>query len=200
MENFMIDLIKRKDFVNDIMDRLMNYHLQVSKKLVAMGIDIIFWGDDIGCEYGPIISPELWKEFLYPRYAYMVQEVRKINKDIKIAFHSDGYIEHAIDDFVEIGFDILNPLQTKVNNIEMIKRKYGKKLTFLGNVDTRYVLSNGSPEDVTNEVKNVIKTLAPGGGLILCTNHRIQATEKSLDNTIIYYWAAEKLRNYPIQF
>lgn len=199
MENFMVDLIKRKDFANELMDKLMEYHLAVSKKLVMMGIDIIFWGDDIGCEYGPLISPELWREFVKPRYAYMSQELKKINKDIKIAFHSDGYIEHALDDFIEIGFDIINPLQPKVNDVEMIKRKYGKKLTFWGNVDTRDVLSHGSSEDVINEVKNVIRILAPGGGLLLCTNHRAQATERALDNVITYYWALEKLRNYPIR-
>ena len=107
---------------------------------------------------------------------------------------------NVIPDFIEIGFDIINPLQPKVNNVEMIKRKYGKKLTFWANVDTRYVLSNGSPEDVINEIKKVIKILAPGGSLILCLNHRIQATERALDNTITYYWALEKLRDYPIKF
>jgi len=130
----------------------------------------------------------------------MVQEVKKINKNIKIAFHTDGYIEFALDDFIEIGFDIINPLQPKVNDVEMIKNKYGKKLTFWGNVDTRDVLSHGNAEDIINEVKNVIKVLAPGGGLILCTNHAIQSTERSLDNTILYYWAAKKLRDYPIKF
>ena len=82
----------------------------------------------------------------------------------------------------------------------MIKRKYGKKLTFWGNVDTRYVLSHGNAEEIVNEIKNVIRVLAPGGGLILCTNHAIQATERSLDNTILYYWAVKKLRDYPIKF
>ena len=200
LENFMMDLLTNKDFVNDIMDKVMEYHLHISKKLVKMGVDIIWWGDDIGCENGPFIPPESWKEFLVPRYSYMVQEVKKINKNIKIAFHTDGYIEYALDDFIEIGFDIINPLQPKVNNVEMIKKKYGKKLTFWGNVDTRDVLSHGNAEDIINEIKNVIRVLAPGGGLILCTNHAIQSTERSLDNTILYYWAAKKLRNYPIKF
>lgn len=200
LENLMMDLVINKDFVNDLMDKVMEYHLYISRKLVKMGVDIIWWGDDIGCETGPLISPEAWREFLKPRYSYMAQEVKKINRNIKIAYHSDGYIEHAIKDFIDIGFDIINPLQPKVNDVEMIKRKYGKKLTFWGNVDTRDVLSNGRPEDIISEIKNVIRVLAPGGGFILCSNHAIQSTKRALDNTITYYWALEKLRDYPIRF
>ena len=200
LENFMVDLIDQEDFVNDIMDKAVEYHLEVSKTFVKMGVDIIWWGDDIGGEEGPMISPAHWKKYLKPRYAKMVEEVKKINKNVKIAFHSDGYIEHAIEDFIEIGFDILNPLQPEMNDVAMIKKKYGDKLTFWGNVNTRSILSNGRPEDVINEIKNVIKVLAPGGGFILCTNHKMQSSERALDNAITYYWALEKLRNYPIGF
>lgn len=198
LENFMVDLVKNKDFAEDLLDKTMNYHLTVSKKLVEMGVDIIWWGDDIGMEKGPLIDPKLYKELIKPRYAYMIQEVKKINKNIKIAYHTDGNIGWALDDLVEIGIDILNPLQPDVNDVADIKRKYGKKLTFWGNVDTRRVMSNGSCSDVTEEVKSVIRTLAPGGGLILCSNHTIQATAKAVDNTIAFYWAANKFRNYPI--
>lgn len=199
LENFMMDLITNKDFAIELLDKTMNYHLTVSKKLVEMGVDIIWWGDDISNERGPYFSPKLYRELIKPRYAYMIQEVKKINKNIKIAYHTDGKIDWALDDLVEIGIDILNPLQPDVNDVEAIKKKYGKKLTFWGNVDTRSVMSNGSCSDVVEEVKNVIKTLAPGGGLILASNHTIQATARAVDNTIAFYWAAHNFRNYPIK-
>jgi uroporphyrinogen decarboxylase len=129
----------------------------------------------------------------------MIQEVRKVNKNVKIAFHSDGEIGWALDDLVEIGFDIINPLQPDVNDSVEVKRRYGKSLTIWGNVDTRHVMSNGSCSDVVEEVRKVIRTLAPGGGLILCSNHQIQSTARAVDNTIAYYWAADKFRNYPIR-
>lgn len=198
LENFLTDLYLNKDFAIELLDKTMNYHLEISKKLVEMGVDIIWWGDDIGSEKGPYINPKMYRELIKPRHAYMVQEVKKINKNVKIAFHTDGNIGWALDDIVEIGIDILNPLQPDVNNVEEIKKKYGEKLTFWGNVDTRNIMSHGSCADVVEEVKNVISVLSPGGGHILCSNHTIQSTKRAIDNTINYYWAAEKFRNYPI--
>lgn len=199
LENFMMDLITNKDFAIELLDKTMNYHLTVSKKLIEMGVDIIWWGDDISNERGPYISPKLYRELIKPRYAYMTQEVKKINKNVKIAYHTDGKVEWALDDLVEIGIDILNPLQPDVNDVEAIKRKYGKKLTLWGNVDTRKVMSSGSCSDVVEEVKSVIRTLASGGGLLLCSNHTIQATDRAVDNTIAFYWAANNFRSYPIK-
>jgi uroporphyrinogen decarboxylase len=198
LENFMMDMIANKDFVIELLDKTMNYSLTISKKLVEMGVDIIWWGDDIAVERGPLMDPKLYRELIKPKYAYMVREVKKINKDIKVAFHTDGKIDWALDDIVETGIDILNPPQPKVNDAAVIKKKYGKKLTFWGNVDTKDVMSKGSCYDVVEEVKNVIRTLASGGGLILCSNHTIQATARVLDNTIAFYWATHNLGNYSI--
>ena len=198
LENFLIDLYKNRDFAIELLDKTMNYSLKISKELVKMGVDIIWWGDDIGSEKGPYLDPKLYRQLIKPRHAYMVQEVKKINKDIKVAFHTDGDIGWALNDLVEIGIDILNPLQPDVNNVEEIKKNYGKKLTFWGNVDTRNIMSNGNFTDVAEEVKKVMSILSPGGGHILCTNHTVQASARAVDNTIAYYWAAEKFRNYPI--
>jgi uroporphyrinogen decarboxylase len=199
LENFMMDIVSNKDFAIDLLDKTMNYSLNISKKLVEMGVDIIWWGDDIAMEKGPFVSPIIFRELLKPRYAYMIQEVKKINKNVKTAFHTDGKIEWALDDFVEIGMDIINPLQPDVNDSAAIKKKYGKKLTFWGNVDTRRVMSEGTFKDVAEEVKNCISTLSPGGGHILCSNHTIQATQRAVDNTIAFYYIANKFRNYPIR-
>ena len=198
LENFLTDLYLNRDFAIELLDKTMDYSLRISKKLVEMGVDIIWWGDDIGGERGPYINPKLYRELIKPRHAYMVQEVKKINKDIIIAFHTDGDIGWALDDLIEIGIDILNPLQPDVNNVEEIKKKYGKKLTFWGNVDTRNIMSRGTFSDVAEEVRKVISILSPGGGHILCSNHTIQASARAVDNTVAYYWAAEKFRNYPL--
>ena len=128
----------------------------------------------------------------------MVDEVKKINKNVKVAFHCDGNVSWAIEDFIEIGFEILNPLQPDANNVEEIKRKYGKKLSFWGNVDTRRIMSMGQFQDVAEEIRRVIEILSPGGGHILCTNHTVQASKRAVDNTAAYYWAAEHFRNYPL--
>jgi len=199
LENFLMDLHLNQDFALELLDKCMRYHLEISKKLVEMGVDIIWWGDDVANERGPYINPDHYRKLIKPLYAYMIQEVKKINKDVKIAYHCDGKIDWILDDFAELGIDILNPLQPDVNDVAEIKKKYGKQFTFWGNVDTRNIMSNGSCSEVVEEVKNVIATLAPGGGLILASNHTIQASARAVDNTIAFYWACEKYRDYPLR-
>jgi uroporphyrinogen decarboxylase len=198
LENFLTDLYLNKDFAIELLDLTMDYSLKLSKKLVGMGVDIIWWGDDVAHERGPYIDPKIFRELIKPRYAYMVSEIKKVNKDIKIAFHCDGKVDWAIEDFIELGFDILNPLQSDVNNTAEIKKKYGKKLTFWGNVDTRRVLNIKTFKEVAEEVRRTIEILSPGGGHILCTNHTIQSGERAVDNTLGYYAAANHYRNYPL--
>ena len=139
MESFLVDIVANQDFAEELLDRFMWYGLVVSKALVELGVDIIWWGDDIAEERGPLISPTHFRKLIKPRYATMVQEVRKVNKEIKIAFHTDGRIEWALDDLADIGFDILNPLQPDVNDVAGIKKRYGERFTFWGNVDTRRI-------------------------------------------------------------
>ena len=198
LENFLLDLIENLDFVEELLDNAMEHSLTLSRELLKMGVDIIWWGDDFSMETGPLVSPELFEKLLAPRYAQMVQEARKIDKNVKIAFHSDGNIEWALDRLIEAGVEIINPLQPDVNDYQAVKQRYGDKLTVWGNVDTRRVMSHGTAEDVVNEVKKVISVLSPGGGHLLCSNHTIQSTPRALENTIAFYWAAHSFRNYPI--
>lgn len=199
LEQFYMDLYLNRDFANDLMDKAMHYHLDISKKLVKMGVDIIWWGDDVANEAGPAMQPELYRELIKPKYAYMVQEVKKINPNVKIAYHCDGKIEWLLDDLVDWGVDILNPIQPDANDAAGIKKRYGDKLSFWGNVDTRTIMSEGSCREVAEEVRNVAETLGKGGGLILASNHTIQYTPRAVDNTMAFYWACEQFRDYPLK-
>jgi uroporphyrinogen decarboxylase len=199
LDNFLMDLAADLDFVNDLLDHTMSHSLALSRELVKMGVDILWWGDDFSVESGPIMRPELFRQLLVPRYAKAFNELRKMDKNVKIAFHCDGKVEWALDDLVEAGVDIINPLQPDVNDVAAVKRKYGKKLSVWGNVDTRRIMSRGTPLEVVEEVKNVIRTLSPGGGHLLSSNHTIQATPRAVENTIAFYWAAHSFRSYPIR-
>jgi uroporphyrinogen decarboxylase len=164
-----------------------------------MGVDILWWGDDFSVESGPLMSPQLFRSLLKSRYAKVFRELKAMNRNLKIAFHCDGKVEWALDDLVEAGVDIINPLQPDANSVPAVKQRYGKSLTVWGNVDTRSVMSKGSVLDVIEEVKNTIRTLSPGGGHLLSTNHTVQATPRALENTIAFYWAAHTFRDYPIR-
>jgi len=141
----------------------------------------------------------VFRRLLVSRYAKVFKELRSINPRVKIAFHCDGKVQWALDDLVEAGVDILNPLQPDANDVCAVKKRYGKKLSFWGNVDTRRVMSAGTATEVVEEVKNVIRTLSPGGGHLLSSNHTIQATPRAVENTIAFYWAARTFRGYPIR-
>lgn len=198
LENFLMDTMENLDFVEELLDKTMNHSLALSRELLKMGVDIIWWGDDFSMDTGPLVSPDFFNRFLVPRYAHMVEEAKKVDKNVKIAFHSDGKIEWALDGLIDAGIDIINPLQPDVNDAARVKKRYGDRLTVWGNVDTRRVMSHGSIRDVVNEVKSVFTTLSPGGGHIFCSNHTIQATPRAVENTIAFYWAAKEFRKYPI--
>ena len=198
LENLLMDLASNLDFVDDLLDHTMQHSLALSCELVKMGVDILWWGDDFSVETGPVMAPDLFRRLLIPRYAEVFSELRRIDKNVKIAFHCDGNVTWALDDLVEVGVDIINPLQPDANDVVEVKKRYRDKLAVWGNVDTRTVMSGGSAADVVEEMKKVIATLSPGGGHILSSNHTIQATPRALENTIAYYWAAHTFRNYPI--
>jgi uroporphyrinogen decarboxylase len=199
LENFMMDLKTNRDFAEELMNMVMNYHLEVALKMISMGADIIWVGDDIGMQTGMYISPEDFRKFLKPRYANMFEKFKKANKNIKIAYHSDGYMEPVINDFIEIGLDILNPVQPACMNPYEIKKKYGKSLSFWGTVDVQHVMPFGTTPEVIGEVRERLKTVGPGGGFILCSAHCIQPSARAVDNIFAYYWAANKFGNYPLE-
>jgi len=196
MKNIMIDLVDNQDFLNELMDMLMNYHYKIGERFIEIGVDIVYIGDDAGMQKGMLISPKLWRKLLKPRYDYLFREWKKLNKNIKFAFHSDGHIEPIIPDLVEIGLDILNPVQPGTMDDRRLKKNFGDKLTFWGGLNVQKTIPFGSPKDVVDEVKDRIDIFGPGGGFIISPSHNIQPDIRSIDNTLIYYWACNKYGQY----
>jgi uroporphyrinogen decarboxylase len=167
------------------------------RKFAQLGVDIIWIGDDVGMQNRMMISPALFREFFKPRYAKLFAEWKAINPRVKIAFHSDGYCYPIIADMVEIGLDILNPVQPKSMDPAKLKRDFGNHLTFWGTVDIQEVMPFGTPEDVAGEVKLRCQTVGRGGGLILSPAHNIQP-EVSVENILAFYDAAGRYGRYPM--
>lgn len=199
LEKVMEDMLINKDFAHKFFDKLMRWVIVAGRKLIELGVDIIWIGDDAGMQDRMLMAPELWREFLKPRYALIFEEFRKVNPDIKTAFHTDGYVEPIIPDFIEIGLDILNPVQPKSMDPAKLKKLYGDRLTFWGTVDIQEVLPFGTPSSVKEEVKLRLKTVGKGGGLIISPAHNIQP-DVSIDNILAFYNAARKYGRYPLNF
>ena len=162
-----------------------------------MGVDIIWTGDDMGGQQGMLISPEMWRKYLKPRMGKLYSELKSINPDLKIAYHSDGNIYPIIDELVEIGLDILNPVQPKCMDPHYLKKRYGKNLSFWGTIDIQETLPFGTPGQIEDEVKDRIKNMGPGGGFIISPTHHVQI-DTSIENFFAFWNAAEKYGKYPI--
>lgn len=131
-----------------------------------------------------MISPRMWRKYFKPRMANFISELRKINPDIKIAYHSDGNVEPIIPELIEIGIDVLNPIQPASMDPAKIKSEYGDKLCFWGTIDEQKTLPFGTPEDVAKEVSQRLETVGFDGGLILAPTHHVQ-----LDTPLENFWA-----------
>ncbi len=184
LDRLLMDLSLNPDVAEAILDIPFHFHLSAAKRLAELGVDMIWTGDDIGAQSSMIMSPEMWRHFLKPRMARFVSEVKAINPQLKVAYHSDGAIWPVVPDLIEIGIDVLNPLQPASMDPAEVKRLYGDKLCFWGSIDEQYTLPFGSPQEVSNEVRKRMETVGKDGGLILGPTHHVQ-----LDTPMENFWA-----------
>lgn len=183
-EQTLTDFVLNPDYVEALLDIPFNYHLTAARKLVEIGVDMIWAGDDVGAQNKMLISPATWRRFLKPRMATFVSTLKGINPDLKIAYHSDGNVYPIIPDLIEIGVDVLNPIQPRSMDPERVQKKFGHKLCFWGSIDEQYTLPFGTPADVAQEVTTRLRTLGQKGGLILGPTHHVQ-----LDTPLENFWA-----------
>jgi len=183
-ERALIDLATNPDFVERLFDIPFHYHLTAATKLVEMGADMIWIGDDMGAQDGMLISPNTWRRFFKPRVATFISTLKHINPEVKVAYHSDGAIYPIIPDLIEIGLDVLNPIQPRSMDPARLKKAYGDNLCFWGSIDEQYTLPFGTPAEVEKEVITRLKTLGKHGGLIMGPTHHVQ-----LDTPLENFWA-----------
>jgi uroporphyrinogen decarboxylase len=192
----LMDLVINKEIAHKIMDMSVEYHLQLGYKLIDLGVDMLWLADDIGGEHSMLMSPDLFREMVKPKMGYMIGELKKRDKNVKVAFHSDGYIEPVINDLIEVGVDLLNPIQPESMDPAEIKKKYGSNIALWGALSTQSTLPFGTAEDVDREVKTRIETCGPGGGFLLAPTHNIQL-DVPMENIQSFYRAVEKYGAYP---
>ncbi len=163
--------------VNDIQSEIALQNLELYRQAVGSKIDVMgIGGTDFGTQHGPVMSLKTFRE-LYKPYFKRMNDWVHANTNWKTFLHSCGSVAAFIDDFIDMGIDILNPVQTSADGMDMVmlKEKYGDRLTFWGGgVDTQQVLPFGTPEDVRNDVKRRLEVFAPRGGYVFAAIHNIQ--------------------------
>ncbi len=189
-QNFLMDLISRPNMANALLDKLLKYKIEMTGYFLDMGVDIIRLGDDVGWQRGMILSPAIWRKYFKPRMSTLISYIRKHSSDVVyIFYHSDGYIMPIIPDLIEIGVQILNPVQPECMDPVEIKRLYGDKLTLHGTIGVQSILPFGTPDDVRQEVIKRIKECGLNGGLIIAPSHTPQPGTP-IENIVAMYRAA----------
>ena len=202
METYFPNLVANREFALALLEKiaelcktLMGHFLRE----LGENVDIIKIGDDLGMQDGLLISPKMYREVLKPIHADYIAFIKERTR-AKVFFHTDGDVFDLADDLVEIGVDILNPVQTsagRMSDLVGLKKRFGKELSFCGAIDTFRVLPYGTPEQVRQEVRRVIDILAPGGGYLLAAVHTI-LDEVPAENVLAMVDAAEEYGQYPI--
>jgi len=195
MDNFLMDLAAEPQEAERLLDKLVELHVAgLNKLLPALGdnVDLIQLGDDLGMEAGPFFSPDVFRKLFKPRQKIIIDTIRKLSPHLKIFLHSCGSIYPLIPDLIEVGFDVLNPVQISAHDMDpaRLKKEFGKDVTFWGGgCDTQKILPRGTPRQVKDHVKRNIEILAPGGGFVFNQVHNI-LPEVPPQNIIEMYEAA----------
>ncbi|MFA5468949.1 MAG: uroporphyrinogen decarboxylase family protein [Sphaerochaetaceae bacterium] len=181
MEQVMVDLLLNPLEFEALMERIYQFkYLYWESVLERFGksIDIIVEADDYGTQSGLIVGKEVFLKYFKPRWQKLFAMIKKRAPHLKIFFHSCGAVREIIPEFIEMGVDILNPIQFSADGMEKkgLKKDFGRDIVFWGGgIDTQRLLPQGSPEEIREAVKRTVDELAPGGGWVFATVHNVQA-------------------------
>ena len=200
---WMIDMAGEPELARELVGRMAEAHSHNGKlymEMVGPYIDILVTGDDLGIQAGPQMSPAMYHDVIHPGHKAVYQTAKRVRPDIPIFLHSCGGIRPLIPDLIDEGVDILNPVQTNAVGMEPagLKRDFGDAVTFWGGgAEVAGALTTGTPSEVREQVRERIRTLAPGGGYVFNQVHNIQANVPP-ENIVAMFDAAYEFGSYPI--
>ena len=190
--NLLFDLAANPELAHALIDRMTEFYLELNERLFSRlkgRIEVFFMGNDFGTQSGLLFSPDMWDEFFAENYRRLIALAR--SHGLKTMVHSCGAIEPLLGRLVELGVDIIDPVQTTAAGMEAagLKERYGERLVFHGAIDTQAVLPRGSGEDVRRHCRDMIETLGRDGGYIFASCNSLQS-DTPLENIDAMYRAA----------
>lgn len=189
MEKFMMDLALNPDLAQAIIERVERFYLEFDKRIFeAVGdlTDIYFIADDVGVQDGLMISPRMFRKFIRPSLERFIAQAKAHGQ--RVMYHTCGAVRRLIPDFIEMGIDILNPIQVSAKGMEPagLKQDFGDALCFHGALDVQTILSQGTPDQVRVEVTRLCQVLGQGGGFILAPTNNVMP-ETPVENILALY-------------
>ncbi len=170
MENLLMDMIERPEFVEKLLGRIVEHDLMQVRKALAMNVDAVYFGDDYGSQVGLIMGLSHWRHFIKPCLKRMFEPVRSAGK--VVFMHSCGCVASLFDDLVEVGLNVFNPFQPEVMDIYAMKKKYHGRLAFHGGMSVQKILPFGTVQDVRQATEKLIDA-GREGGLIFSPSHDV---------------------------
>jgi len=177
LEKYMIGMLCDEPWLKLLDDRVEEWSTGLALNLVKLGANAIWLGEDLGSQTSTLISPDDWRLRFKPRHKRLIKKLRDENPDIIIIMHSDGAVAPLIDDFIEIGVDVYNPVQPNVygSDPQELKDKYGSRISFFGGIDQQQLLPSGDINEINREIKERISILGKDRGYLLAPAHILQA-------------------------
>ncbi|MFH0937883.1 MAG: uroporphyrinogen decarboxylase family protein [Planctomycetota bacterium] len=194
LENFLCDYVANPEWVEAIQERFLKYNLLILQHCAAAGVDMFeYWGD-VAMQHSMMVSPKSWRRLDKQFWKRLISGTREVNSDVRFFFHSDGNVTDIIDDLIEIGFDILDPMQPESVNPAVIKAKWGSRITLCGGGSVQRTLPFGTVEDVRREVDFLMRYCAYDGGYIFRASNAV-SFDCPIANVVAFY---EMARDYDL--
>jgi uroporphyrinogen decarboxylase len=189
LEQFMLDIGMNPAIATYIMDRIVEVHLENLRTVLGLAgdrLDMVYTYDDVATQDSLLISPNHWRKLVKPRHQQILDVIHSYGKPAM--YHCDGAVAPLIPELIDMGVNVLNPIQPDSKGMEpaSLKAQYGRQLTFHGGVDIIQTLPRGTPEQVQREVQARVEVLGRDGGYIMCSSHHIQP-DTSLENVLAMY-------------
>jgi uroporphyrinogen decarboxylase len=176
LEKYMIGMLCDEPWLEPLNDRVEEWSTGLALQLVKAGVDAIWFGEDLGSQTSTLIAPDDWRVRFKPRHKRMIETLRREKPDLIVIMHSDGAVAPLIDDFIEIGVDVYNPVQPNVagSDPQELKNRYGDKICFFGGIDQQSLLPSGDIGMIREEIKRRIGILGKNRGYLLAPAHILQ--------------------------
>jgi uroporphyrinogen decarboxylase len=194
MEEFMMDMLTEPELAEYHMDRITAIRIVCARQYALAGADILHLGDDVATQRNMMMSPKLWRTYLKPRLKKVIDAAKEVRPDIIIDYHSDGNVTDIVPELIEIGIEVLNPVQPECMNVDQMVHNYGDVLSFRGCIGTQTTMPFGSKEDVKREVEHLISLSEKQGGIIAGPSHMLEP-EVPFENIEMYIQTIKDYNN-----
>jgi len=185
MDTFLVDMMANVEFAEVLMDRITDIRVTMARRYAQADLDILQLGDDVATQLEMMIDPALWRALIQPRLSRVVKAAKAVNPDLLLFYHGDGNMMRIVPDLVELGIDVLNPVQPECMDPVEVKRRFGDRLAQWGTLGTQSTLPFGTVAEVRETCRRLIREVGAGGGLLLSPTHVVEP-EVPIENLLAF--------------